>query len=41
MVDSGPDLCFAFLKLGEKNKGTHNAISKAKRAEVPVFIIEG
>lgn len=41
MVDSGVNICFAFLKRGEKNRGTLNAVTHARRAGVPVREIWG
>lgn len=37
MLESGVDLCLAFLKTGAKNIGTRGMIRLCKRARVPVL----
>lgn len=40
MVDLGADMCVAFLKRGEANKGTKNCIAAARRAGIEVVEFE-
>lgn len=36
MVDTGADVCLAFLQLGERNSGTRDCVRRAVRAGIPV-----
>lgn len=41
MVDAGADVCVAFFKEGEANRGTRDCATKAKVAGIPVKIVVG
>lgn len=41
MIDEKPDMTLAFLKIGEKNKGTLDCIGRALFRKIPVVITQG
>lgn len=41
MVDSGADVCVAFLKIGARNRGTRDCMERAEAAGIPIVEVPG